>query len=279
MCGGGSCGRRSRLPAGHRRRPGGRAPRLVYADWLDERDDPRGEFIRVQLNFERTAPLADRYAPLRARARGPLRRVVDPAWATAVGFPPRHRPLFAALPAARPARWGLVDEFIEIWHPPLGPEDGYPEDDLRAAEARLRCQLPAALREWYALAGRRTDVWSRQDHLAAPDRLRVEPGSGDLVFRWRTRGASGGASGPPTWAGTTRRSWNWAPAAPASPTVSAFACLVLVYEAKSAPGVLLAGGQVPDGEVQAAAARGLRRVTCPTGTGWSVRFGCSRGPT
>src|SRR5579864_2131639 len=24
------------------------APRLVYADWLDERGDPRGEFIRVQ---------------------------------------------------------------------------------------------------------------------------------------------------------------------------------------------------------------------------------------
>src|SRR5262245_52142937 len=23
-------------------------PRLVYADWLEERDDPRGEFIRVQ---------------------------------------------------------------------------------------------------------------------------------------------------------------------------------------------------------------------------------------
>src|SRR2546422_761256 len=23
-------------------------PRLVYADWLDERGDPRGEFIRVQ---------------------------------------------------------------------------------------------------------------------------------------------------------------------------------------------------------------------------------------
>ena len=24
------------------------APRLIYADWLDERGDPRGEFIRVQ---------------------------------------------------------------------------------------------------------------------------------------------------------------------------------------------------------------------------------------
>jgi uncharacterized protein (TIGR02996 family) len=28
------------------------APRLVYADWLEERDDPLGEFIRVQCEFE-----------------------------------------------------------------------------------------------------------------------------------------------------------------------------------------------------------------------------------
>ncbi len=29
-------------------RPDDDAPRLIYADWLDERGDPRGEFIRVQ---------------------------------------------------------------------------------------------------------------------------------------------------------------------------------------------------------------------------------------
>jgi uncharacterized protein (TIGR02996 family) len=28
-------------------------PRLVYADWLDERRDPRGEFIRVQIELTR----------------------------------------------------------------------------------------------------------------------------------------------------------------------------------------------------------------------------------
>src|SRR5438270_1506512 len=31
-------------------------PRLLYADWLDERGDPRGEFIRVQCARERLAP-------------------------------------------------------------------------------------------------------------------------------------------------------------------------------------------------------------------------------
>src|SRR5437764_6172383 len=31
-------------------------PRLVYADWLDERGDPKGEFIRLQCELERLAP-------------------------------------------------------------------------------------------------------------------------------------------------------------------------------------------------------------------------------
>jgi uncharacterized protein (TIGR02996 family) len=31
-------------------------PRLVYADWLDERGDPRGEFIRLQLALARLPP-------------------------------------------------------------------------------------------------------------------------------------------------------------------------------------------------------------------------------
>ena len=31
-------------------------PRLVYADWLDEQGDPRGEFIRVQCELHRSCP-------------------------------------------------------------------------------------------------------------------------------------------------------------------------------------------------------------------------------
>jgi uncharacterized protein (TIGR02996 family) len=50
------------------------APRLIYADWLDERGDPRGEFIRIQIALARmpagdpvAAPLRDREAVLLAR--------------------------------------------------------------------------------------------------------------------------------------------------------------------------------------------------------------------
>jgi len=34
--------------------PADDAPRLVYADWLEEHDDPRGEFIRVQVELARS---------------------------------------------------------------------------------------------------------------------------------------------------------------------------------------------------------------------------------
>lgn len=40
------------------------APRLIYADWLDERDDPRGEFIRVQCRLATMARDDERSLPL-----------------------------------------------------------------------------------------------------------------------------------------------------------------------------------------------------------------------
>jgi uncharacterized protein (TIGR02996 family) len=43
------------------------APRLVYADWLEERGDPRGEFIRVQCHLARLAPGDPRYFDLYRR--------------------------------------------------------------------------------------------------------------------------------------------------------------------------------------------------------------------
>ncbi len=42
-------------------------PRLVYADWLDERGDPKGEFIRVQCALEHLQEGDHRRAGLKAR--------------------------------------------------------------------------------------------------------------------------------------------------------------------------------------------------------------------
>jgi len=45
------------------------APRLIYADWLEERGDPRGEFIRVQCALERLPMGAAARRELKARER------------------------------------------------------------------------------------------------------------------------------------------------------------------------------------------------------------------
>src|SRR5207245_10870265 len=49
--------------------PGDVGLRLIYADWLEERGDPRGEFIRVQCQLEEVEEDDPRLAELQARQR------------------------------------------------------------------------------------------------------------------------------------------------------------------------------------------------------------------
>src|SRR3569623_1802460 len=52
-----------------RRRPDSDLPRMMYADWLEERSDPRGELIRVQCLLSRMPPVAPGRVDLEARER------------------------------------------------------------------------------------------------------------------------------------------------------------------------------------------------------------------
>jgi uncharacterized protein (TIGR02996 family) len=54
-------------------------PRLIYADWLEEQDDPRGEFIRVQCQLARLAPDDPARPALEERERR-LYAEVSPGW-------------------------------------------------------------------------------------------------------------------------------------------------------------------------------------------------------
>ncbi|MEQ8791217.1 MAG: TIGR02996 domain-containing protein [Pirellulaceae bacterium] len=76
--------------------PDDQGPRLIYADWLDERDNPRGELIRVQFALAANGQNAERMAGLRARESelisrhaaqwlGPLRRHLE-SWTFRRGF-------------------------------------------------------------------------------------------------------------------------------------------------------------------------------------------------
>ncbi|QDU23058.1 TIGR02996 domain-containing protein [Urbifossiella limnaea] len=254
-------------------RPADDTPRLVYADWLDDHgDSDRAEFIRLNVEIDRTAVLAWRYGELRTRLRA-LRPRIDAPWANRLGYQPRHRPLFAALPESRADRWRLIEDFIEVWHRPLADADGHPEAELRAAEERLGFKLPAALREWHALSGRRHDVWSLQDRLNFPSRTVVTAGGEFLVVRTENQSCETWgvllddirADDPPVWeleAGVM-----------ASPTVSAFACVALLMEAIWC-GTASAYGEVPEDVMWRLEHSGLSRADLPERywVGSPVRF-------
>src|SRR5690242_1539927 len=60
-------------------------PRLVFADWLDERDDPLGEFIRLQIEPEplripRADPLEELERVRRLRKIPPGKNWSDDSW-------------------------------------------------------------------------------------------------------------------------------------------------------------------------------------------------------
>lgn len=62
--------------------PGDDTPRLVYADWLDDRGDPRGAYLRAEVGALRTG--AANSAKLLKFAAGGL----DPVWVARVTRPP-----------------------------------------------------------------------------------------------------------------------------------------------------------------------------------------------
>jgi uncharacterized protein (TIGR02996 family) len=78
------------------------APRRMYADWLEEHNDPRGEYLRLLARLEATDPKSPERRELRARLRE-LRKSIDPAWRATVARPPIERcPKFAF---KCPKRW------------------------------------------------------------------------------------------------------------------------------------------------------------------------------
>jgi uncharacterized protein (TIGR02996 family) len=60
--------------------------RLVYADWLDERGDPRGALLRAELEWAR--PWRDGNCPPDPKALRKQAKKIDPLWALRVARPP-----------------------------------------------------------------------------------------------------------------------------------------------------------------------------------------------
>src|SRR5262245_7234302 len=97
--------------------PGDDTARLVYADWLDERDDPRGTYLRAEHEAVATGDIAR----LRQLAVG-----LDPVWVARVSMPPV----------------GVCVEHVEL----TGRGTRVDESDIASVEQRLGIQLPADYR-------------------------------------------------------------------------------------------------------------------------------------
>ncbi|MEU0403744.1 SMI1/KNR4 family protein [Streptomyces sp. NPDC006197] len=99
-----------------------------------------------------------------------------------------------ALAGGCPARadaWAFVRGFAAAWSTPVSPADGFTSADVQQAEDRLGLRLPVALREAYALFGRRRDLVAQQNPLLEPDELLVDPSGELLVFRSENQGCAG----------------------------------------------------------------------------------------
>ncbi|MFE0424023.1 SMI1/KNR4 family protein [Streptomyces sp. NPDC058953] len=91
--------------------------------------------------------------------------------------------------AGRRAAWEFVRGYARVWcATPLADGDGCGPEEIAAAEERLGLRLPAALKEAYALLGRRPDLTSNHDSLRPPAGLEVDASGEALVFRDENQG-------------------------------------------------------------------------------------------
>lgn len=74
----------------------------------------------------------------------------------------------------RSAAWRFIEGFAAAWAEPIEARDGWNQADLDAAEHRLGVRLPDAMRDAYALFGKRPDLTSNQDWLLTPSELRCD---------------------------------------------------------------------------------------------------------
>mgnify|MGYP002623969321 CR=1 FL=1 len=130
--------------------PNNGAAKLVYADWLEERGDPRAEMIQIREKLRTLSPLDTPYWDLKERFRE-LRDQQETDWLNAMKYDAVYRPMFTQLPTDRGQRWRLVEEFIDLWHTPLKRDVGCTAEEISAAEAQLEVNLPVALKELYRL--------------------------------------------------------------------------------------------------------------------------------
>jgi uncharacterized protein (TIGR02996 family) len=101
--------------------PGDDTPRLVYADWLDERDDPRGPYLRAEADALRQFRDTADFRPLMMwHATYPsLAATLDPLWVARVSRPPigvcvEHVGFEKRRPPTTPEALGVIERRFNL---------------------------------------------------------------------------------------------------------------------------------------------------------------------
>ena len=133
--------------------PAARLTRHVYADWLEERSDPRHELVRVCEAMRAVPVWSDDYWAWKAQ-RNELWTRFPIEWLEATGYDGSdYDPIFRdGVPDGVRERWRLIREFTERWHGVSVPDVGGRRDLIAREEARLGLTLPQSVRELIAFA-------------------------------------------------------------------------------------------------------------------------------
>lgn len=169
--------------------PADRLPKLVYADWLDERDDVRGELIRLEEETRERVAWDDTLWKLKPR-RNELRARVSAEWLTAMGYGLHCEPLFRGHPFPTDVRdaWRLIREAHERWTGEPVPDVGGHAERVAETERRLGVSLPACVREYVAFGFDWNHIRQRRKRRSHPRVHALHPMPGQPVLSFNRQG-------------------------------------------------------------------------------------------
>jgi len=160
--------------------PGDDTARLVYADWLDDRDDPRGPYLRAEREWGRFDPRSRKRAPAEKKLRA-LARMIDPVRTARVSRPPvgvccdgiRFQD---AQPAVRVAELDAVEHRLKLLLPVelrallLNQNGGKPEPNGYSAPRSKPDDLPHFVDQFFSVSSAPT----QDKRIPAAERMRRE---------------------------------------------------------------------------------------------------------
>jgi uncharacterized protein (TIGR02996 family) len=159
--------------------PEDRTVRLVYADWLEDRNDRRAEIVRVEEEMRSVPIYSDRYWTLKPR-RAELRRTLDRVWLERMNYHQMtYEPVYREVPDGWKERWRLIREFAERWFAVPMSDIGGRKKEIEKIEQDQKVTLPPSLKEWVAFIadlqendirvdieyGNETEFWAWEDGL------------------------------------------------------------------------------------------------------------------